>query len=130
VQPTTIRVRWGDLDPYNHVNHAVYSTYLEQARVETLESLATGMDALMSTGIQIVVVRSDIRFRSPAVAGDELVISSRLGELRVASMTWNQQIDRGPTRIVDAEITAATVDRDGRPVRIPRDLRAALSTLA
>jgi acyl-CoA thioester hydrolase len=127
---TTIRVRWGELDPYNHVNHAVYSSYLEHARVEALAALDTGMESLAADGLQIVVVRSDVRFVAPATAGDELTVTTSVGEIRGATTTWIQHIDRGPTRIVEAEITAACIDRTGRPVRIPPDLRSALGGLA
>lgn len=127
---TTIHVRWGELDPYNHVNHAVYSSYLEHARVEALESLETGMDTLAADGLQIVVVRSDVRFRAPATAGDELQVTTAIGEVRGATTTWIQHIDRGSDRIVEAQITAACIDADGRPVRIPAELRSALSALA
>ena len=126
---TTIQVRWGDLDPYNHVNHAVYSSYLEHARVAALADLATGMDALTAAGIQIVVVRSDVRFKAPATAGDDLTVSTSLGEMRGATMTWIQSITRGGDEIVEAEVTAACVGGDGRPVRIPGPLRVALATL-
>lgn len=129
VHETTIRVRWGELDPYNHVNHAVYSSYLEHARVDALGAVQRGLEALRESGIQIVVVRSDVRFHAPATAGDELVISTAVGALRGASMTWVQTIDRGATRIVDAEIHAACVGRDGRPVRMPPELRSALEQL-
>jgi len=130
VHRTTIHVRWGELDPYNHVNHAVYSSYLEHARVEALAALATGMEALTAAGLQIVVVRSDVRFRAPATAGDELVITTRVGNLGGATMTWHQVIDRQDTRVVEADITAACIDSSGRPVRIPPDLRTALGGLA
>jgi len=130
VHQTTIHVRWGELDPYNHVNHAVYSSYLEHARVQTLGGLETGMEALAAAGFQIVVVRSDVRFRTTATAGEALVITTHVGDLGAAKMTWVQTIDRDGTRIVDAEITAACIDSSGRPVRIPPSLREALSTLA
>lgn len=126
---TTIHVRWGELDPYNHVNHAVYSSYLEHARVETLDRLETGMDELTKHGLQIVVVRSIVSFRAPATAGDELTITTTVGEVRGATMQWLQRIDRGDTRIVDAEITAACVEGSGRPVRVPADLRSALAAI-
>lgn len=124
---TTIHVRWGELDPYNHVNHAVYSSYLEHARVEALDALEVPMDAIAGDGIQIVVVRSDVRFRAPATAGDELVITTKVTGLRGATMTWSQTIDRGTERIADAEITAACIDRSGRPVRVPEHLAGALT---
>ena len=127
---TTIHVRWGELDPYNHVNHAVYSSYLEHARVETLAALDTGMDALTAAGLQIVVVRSDVRFVAPATAGDELVVSTRIGETGAATMVWHQTIERDGDTIVEAAITAACINADGRPVRVPADLRDALGDLS
>jgi acyl-CoA thioesterase FadM len=65
VHRTTIHVRWGELDAYQHVNHATYLSYLEHARVATLESVGWGMHALTAAGYQVVVVRIDIRFRRP-----------------------------------------------------------------
>lgn len=124
---TTIQVRWGELDPYNHVNHAVYSTYLEHARVAALESLDSGMQQLTEAGFQIVVVRSDVRFKAPATAGDELLITSRVTDMKGARMTWHQRITCRGDEIVAAEIQAACLNRDGRPTRIPAALRAALS---
>lgn len=125
---TTIHVRWGELDPYNHVNHAVYSSYLEHARVAALESADRGLDVLSEAGIQIVVVRSDVRYRSPATAGDELTITTRVADIRGASMLWDQHVLRSGEPIVSAEITAAVV-AGGRPHRISDDLRAVLEAL-
>ncbi len=39
VQTTLIPIRWGDLDAYGHVNNTLYFRYMEQARVEYLETL-------------------------------------------------------------------------------------------
>ncbi len=126
---TTIHVRWGELDPYNHVNHAVYSSYLEHARVSALEALEKGMDDLGEAGLQIVVVRSDVRYRAPATAGDELVITTSVPKMTGATMYWRQIIDRGEQRILEADITAACIDGRGRPVRLPEGLRTALEGL-
>ncbi len=129
VHRTTIQVRWGELDPYNHVNHAVYSSYLEHARVAALTALDRGMDDLHGSGYQIVVVRSDVRFRASATAGDELAITTWIAEMKGTSTVWGQTIDRGEERVVDAEIHAACLTLQGKPTRIPDELRRALSTL-
>ncbi len=126
---TSIQVRWGELDPYNHVNHAVYSSYLEHARIAALAAMDSGMDSLTASGYQIVVTRSDVHFRAPATAGDDLVISTRIGEVKGARIVWRQTIDRGDDRIVDAEIHAACISPTGRPARIPQGLRQALASL-
>lgn len=35
---TTVPIRWGDMDAMGHVNNTVYFRYMEQARLEWLES--------------------------------------------------------------------------------------------
>ena len=92
---TTIHVRWGELDPYNHVNHATYLSYLEHARIAALDSIGWGMDVIAAAGYQVVVVGIDIRFRSPATAGDTLTIDTSLKRLGASESAWSQVIRRG-----------------------------------
>jgi acyl-CoA thioester hydrolase len=44
IYTTVLPIRWGDMDAMNHVNNTVYFRYMEQTRIEWLESLgyATG----------------------------------------------------------------------------------------
>jgi len=39
IHVTTIPIRWGDMDAYGHVNNTVYFRFMEQGRVEWIESL-------------------------------------------------------------------------------------------
>ena len=126
---TTIHVRWAELDPYHHVNHATYLSYLEHARISALEHIDSGMDALAAAGFQVVVARVDIRFIAPAAAGNELVITSRVASLGASASTWRQRIDRGDERVLDATIEAACTNLAGKPVRMPAGLRRGLQTL-
>jgi len=126
---TTIHVRWSELDPYHHVNHAAYLTYLEHARIAALEEIGWGMDALRQLGYQVVVVRIDVHFRASATAGDDLVVESGVVEVRAASSRWSQRILRGDTVILEANVTAAATNEAGRPARAPAQLNAALERL-
>ena len=126
---TTIHVRWGELDPYNHVNHATYLSYLEHARIAALDSIGWGMDVIAAAGYQVVVVRIDIRFRSPATAGDTLTIDTSLKHLGASESVWSQVIRRGDEIIAEAEVHSCATNPEGRPVRAPEGLRAALMTL-
>jgi acyl-CoA thioester hydrolase len=129
VHRTTIHVRWAELDPYHHVNHATYLSYLEHARISALEHIGSGMDALAAQGVQVVVVRVEVRFVAPARAGDELVISSSVTSLGASASTWSQRIDRGSDRILEATVEAAATDMRGKPIRMPASLRSGLATL-
>jgi YbgC/YbaW family acyl-CoA thioester hydrolase len=125
-----LSVRWSELDPYGHVNHAVYLTYLEQARLAALESIGWSMAAIEGLGCRVVVARADLRFRQAAGAGDELVVTSGIDELRPASSRWRQQIRRGDQVLLEAEIHGACTDFAGRPRRVPGVLQEALRRLA
>jgi len=129
VHRTTIHVRWAELDPYHHVNHATYLSYLEHARIAALDHIGSGMDVLADKGFQVVVVRVDIRFVTPATAGDELVITSGVVSIGASASTWRQVVDRGVDRVVEATIEAACTDLTGKPVRMPSGLRDGLEAL-
>ena len=49
VHEMNIRVRFGELDPYNHVNHAVYISYFEAARVELLMEAGYSLGQMRGT---------------------------------------------------------------------------------
>ena len=126
---TRLRVRWSELDPYGHVNHAAYLTYLEHARIGALESIGWGMGEIERLGLRVVVARADLRFHRSAVAGDELVITSGIVELRPASSRWRQEIRCRSDLILEAEITGACTDDAGRPRRVPSEFQEALRRL-
>ena len=126
---TPVHVRWSDLDPYRHVNHAAYLTYLENARIDALEAIGWGMDRLTEMGYMVVVVQIEVRFRRPATAGDDLVVQSAVTEIRPASSRWHQQILRNGEVILEADVRAAATGNDGRPARAPGELNAALEAL-
>jgi len=116
---TQHRVRFHELDPYDHVNHAMYVTYFEIGRVDALAAVELGLTALKEVGYQLVVTRLDVRFRKAATAGDDLVISTGVSDFGRASTVWSQEIHRGGDRIASGTVTAAITDTDGRPTRPP-----------
>ena len=125
--PTTLRVRFHELDPYGHVNHAVYLTYLEVARIDHLA--ARGVDLLElagRTGAQLVVAGIEVDYLAAAVAGDELTVTCTLHERRRASARFVQEIHRGAGVLVRARVRTATIDPAGRPVALPEELVSAL----
>jgi YbgC/YbaW family acyl-CoA thioester hydrolase len=130
VHETAIHVRWGELDPYHHVNHATYLSYLEHARIASLESIGWGMDEIAATGHQVVVAKIEIHFRLPAMGGDELTVETSIEDLRGASSIWHQRIVRGSDVILEADVTAACTNLEGRPARTPPEFQAALAAFA
>ncbi len=127
---TAHRVRFHELDPYDHVNHSVYVTYFEIGRVDALEAVDLGLDRLKVEGYQFVVTRLEVRFRAAASAGDDLEIFTAVSDFGRASTVWSQEIRRGDDRIATATVTVAVTDGSGKPVRPPPHLFERLEGLA
>jgi acyl-CoA thioester hydrolase len=126
---TSFRVRFSEIDPYRHVNHAVYVSWLEAGRVEALENHGLGLELLLADGVQIVITAIDVKFKRPAVAGDTVTVETSVAEVRRASSTWEQRVVRGEELLVSALVTIAVCDDTGRPVRPPDGLMERLAAL-
>ena len=128
---TTIVPRFGELDPYNHVNHAAYVAYFEAARCVALDEIEMSLADLSERGVQIVVTHLDVRFREPATARDILTVETQIVELKRVSSTWRQRIIRESDGkgLVEAELTLGVCDMSGKPTRPPADLNVSLSRL-
>jgi acyl-CoA thioester hydrolase len=129
-----IKPRFGELDPYNHVNHSVYVAWFEAGRGEALEALGIGLPELAETGYQFVVSTLHVNYRISAKAGEDLVVETELGELGGATSIWVQQLVRataeaGEPPLCTAEIRAAFCNRAGKPTRFPPEIRQRLLPL-
>ena len=123
-------VRFGDLDPYNHVNHARYFTYFESARIEALEEMGFGMGLMLEAGIQIVLVEVRAAFHVAAGLHDRLVITTEVVEVGRATTTWHQEARSDGELVVSLDVKAAFTNLEGRPRRLPEGFADAVARLA
>jgi len=105
-----IAVRFSDCDPLGHVNNAVYSTYLEQARIVLWRAQA-GIElrrAAMGQGSEgFILARTEIDFRAPAHDGDELEVRLMLDRFGRTSAAYSYEgVDVPTGRLV---VNAKTV---------------------
>lgn len=122
---TEIRVRFYELDPYNHVNHTNYLAYFETARVEYLTDVGYGMDVMKERGFQIVVVDLHARFLAAAGLRDILTVTTSVLDIGRVTSTWSQEMRRGNQTIATLQVKAAFTDLSGRPRRVPEEFAAA-----
>ena len=121
---TPIKVRFNELDPYGHVNHAQYISYFEHGRTEALESIGRGLHEMADKGVQVVVMDLAAAYKAAAVAADLLTIHTGVSELRRASTMWTQRITRiagdGSDQLVATlTIRGGITDNEGKPIRPP-----------
>ncbi len=103
-----IEIRWRDVDAYEHVNNAVYATYLEECRDEWL-ARALGDDGDIW---DYVLARVAIDFRRELRLEDDIaVVTCRLERIGNSSLTLREEI-----KLLDgalaAESEAVLVARD------------------
>jgi acyl-CoA thioester hydrolase len=66
-----------------------------------------------------------IDYLAPAMMDDLLEVETRAATVRGASITFHQRVVRADKELVTAEVLVASL-RDGRPARIPAELRLRL----
>ncbi len=126
---TTVKARFADLDPYDHVNHARYLSYFESARIEALGDLGFGMDAMKADGVHIVLVELTARYVAPVGLHDEVVISTSVVEVGRAASRWRQEATVDGRVVATLDVRAGFTDANGRPMRAPAGFADAAATL-
>jgi acyl-CoA thioester hydrolase len=115
VHEKRIEIRWRDLDAYNHVNNAVYLTYLEEARDEWLER-ALGQDGA-AWGYVLARLAIDFR-RELRQDDDEVIATCALARLGNSSVTTREELrTRAGELAAEAEAVLVAVDPDSRETR-------------
>ncbi|NIX77908.1 tol-pal system-associated acyl-CoA thioesterase [Microvirga terricola] len=125
-----LRVYYEDTDFSARVYHASYLRFMERGRTELLRAVEVAQSDLHADmgGLAFVVRKMAIDFRGAALMDDVLTVVTFPKEMRGASMTLAQEVRRGDEVLVSAEVMVAAV-KGGRAVRIPDELRAALTPL-
>jgi acyl-CoA thioester hydrolase len=117
-----LTVYFEDTDAYGIVYYANYLKFMERARSDMIR--AAGVDPfaeLRASGSAYAVVEVDIRYKRPGRLGDDLLVASTVTDVRASSVHIQQRVMRGDQLLTDARVTAAFLDREGRPKRQPRD---------
>ena len=116
-----VRVYWEDTDAGGVVYYANYLKFMERARSEWLRALGFEQDELRNAfGVVFVVRRVEIDYVSPARFNEEITVDVSVHEVGRASLSVNQTLARGTTRLALAQVTLACVDASRfKPVKIP-----------
>ena len=120
---TKMPIRWGDMDAYGHVNNTVYFRYMEQARVEWLESVGYRCNAEQEAP---VIVHADCSFLLPLGYPGSIEVGVFAGNAgRSSLMTFYELRLQGDDQLY-AEGSAKIVwvnPTSGKSVNLPDCLR-------
>ena len=122
------KIYYEDTDSGGVVYYANYLKYLERARSEAIYSLGlTNTKLRKDYGTLIIVKSCNIEYKKPARFEDELEIISSVLTKTKTSFTMKQIIKKHEELISEADVQLVTVNKEGKPVKIPKILEKFLN---
>lgn len=123
-----LRVYYEDTDLAGIVYYANYLRFIERGRTEWVRSLGVDQVRLKAEeGIVFAVRRVEADYIAPARFDDELVVETALRNLSAARIVLTQDVRRGDERLFASVVTLVALKSDGRPARMPADIRQAMA---
>ncbi len=117
----TIPIRFRDLDPLNHVNNAIFSTYYEEARINFIRDVPAFSEQ-MKNNFSFVLANIEIDFVNPVEYPADLLIGTGIKKLGNSSITSFQAIYTSDNKELISVATAHGVWfnlSEQRPSRVP-----------
>jgi acyl-CoA thioester hydrolase len=118
----TIRVRYPEVDAMGYLHHSRYLQYFEMGRVELLRSIGISYADLERQGVFFVVIKAEIKYKSPARYDEELQLITKAVKQTFVRIDHTYELRRGDTVLAEASTTIACVGRDGQVRKIPDEL--------
>jgi acyl-CoA thioester hydrolase len=103
-----VAVRWTDQDVFQHVNHAVAVTLLEEARIQLVVDAAAGADVPgFATGLLVTGLSVDYK-RQISYRSRELRVAMTVDDMRAAAFRIRYAMHDGPDECDAVAVTAET----------------------
>lgn len=118
-----MEVRDYECDMQGIVNNSVYQNYIEHVRHRYLKEVGIDFREFTEKGINLVVVRAEMDYKSPLKSGDRFVVCLNMVRESPLKFAFYQDIFRLPDLkpVLRARIVGTALNRRGRP-EIPEDL--------
>ena len=125
-----LKIYYEDTDSGGVVYYANYLKFFERARSEVIYSFKLSNKILLNHyGILIIVKSCNIKYIRPAKLEDKLTIKSKVKSITKTSFIMNQVIHREKQFITEADTHLVSVDRSGKPKKIPEILNKKLKKI-
>ena len=119
----TLHPRYRDLDPNGHVNHAVYATYMEEARAGYWRTVIGG--SIAEAGVAIVSL--SIEYAAELSLDQAVTVGMTVTGLGDSSIPQAYELRTDGQVIATGEAVLVAFDREGRAARsLPTSWRDAI----
>tara|TARA_B100001989_G_scaffold99362_1_gene69511 strand:+ start:115 stop:516 length:402 start_codon:yes stop_codon:yes gene_type:complete len=125
-----LKVYYEDTDAGGVVYYANYLKFMERARSDALKSLGFTNKLLIEENETYIIVKScNIKYKKPALLEDDLEIKSNIKQISKTSFFMSQKVFKDNDQITEADIHLVTIDKKGKPIKIPEKLKEELEKL-
>jgi len=116
-----VRVRYAETDKMGVVYHSNYLIWFEIGRTDWLRDTGWTYRDMETDGIQLPVIEAHCEYRQGARYDDEIEIRTQARKLSPVRVQFDYEAIRRAdgTLLATGHTVHATIDRDGRPVRMP-----------
>jgi acyl-CoA thioester hydrolase len=126
---STLRVRYAETDQMGVAWHGQFFAWFEVGRTDLLRNHGCTYRQLEEQGLRFPVVEAQARYIRPALYDDLIEVRTRLTSLGHVRLAFAYEVHRegtvGPLAV--GSTVHASLDREGRPRRLPDDLRRRLT---
>ena len=124
-----VRVRYAETDKMGVVYYANYFVWFEVGRTDLLRHAGWSYRDMETDGYVLPVIEAHCTYRESAEYDDELEVRTTGAMLSPVRVQFTYEIVRSADEATLATGTTvhATLDRAGRPCRLPERVRAVLS---
>lgn len=124
----TLRVYYEDTDMAGIVYYANYLKFIERGRSDWVRDIGMDQNRMKDEfGIVFAVRRVEADYLAPARLDDVLVVETVLSAVKGARFTMDQLVKRGDTVLFKAVVEIVVMSLQGRPARLPAEIRALLT---
>lgn len=124
IRQAEIRVRYQETDNMGVVYYANYFVWLEVARTEYLRDAGVPYSGLESRGSYLMVAEACCKYISPARYDDIVRIETWVPALKNSSLEFAHKLYVAERLIATGRSVHVFVNKSGKPVRIPEEIRS------
>lgn len=122
-----IRIFYEDTDMAGIVYYANYLRFIERARSDIVEQMGLDQRAMREADIVFVITRVEADYLGTAKFGDRLEVRTTHAAKGAVRWMFDQEVFRGDDLIFRAKVTAVCMSTEGKPTRLPANLRLMLN---
>ncbi|MDB0052480.1 YbgC/FadM family acyl-CoA thioesterase [Ascidiaceihabitans sp.] len=119
-----VTVYYEDTDMAGIVYYANYLRYIERARSEIVEELGIDQRTMRDVGIVFAVTRVEADYLGSARLGDRVQVVTTHYASGAVRWVFDQTVELDGKPIFRAKVTAACMTIEGKPTRLPAEIRA------